>query len=178
MTLCIRLFSELLLGRYQVPLPEPSESLLARHASSLLEENSQLLSTITSGHRSDAFNALLLPQSQHVIEAMGHALAYSAAVKSGLPRHILDIYECSVIRQDRAWYSERAGISRLDQFIREDKAVTSMLPHLAKYLSDLRIDKYVFAPIVSDAAWKSYLADLPVFTGNAIPEVAQFQAML
>ncbi|GLB41016.1 putative acyl-CoA dehydrogenase NM domain-like protein [Lyophyllum shimeji] len=102
LTLCIRLFSELLQRRYEVPMPDPGESLLALHASSLLEENRALLKSIGGDYRSDSFNALILPQSQTVIEAMGHALAYSAALASNLPKPILDVYECAVIRQDPA----------------------------------------------------------------------------
>ncbi|KAF9465926.1 acyl-CoA oxidase [Collybia nuda] len=178
LTLCIRLFSELLLQRYDVPLPDPEESILARHAVSLLHENVQLLKSIKGDHRSESFNSLILPQSQVVVEAMGHALAYSAALKANLPQPILDVYECAVIRQDSAWYSEKGGISRMNQRLREDAAVTSMLPHLASFLSQLDIDKYISAPIVSDASWKAYLAALPVHTGSAIPDVEFLQAML
>lgn len=169
LTLCIRLFSELLLKRYEVSLPDASESLLAHHARSIFEENMQLSRQITDGHRSTQFNTLILPQSENVIEAMGHALAYSAAMKARLPQDVLDIYECAAIRQDPAWYLDKGGISRIDQRIREDRAVTSMLPRLPDYLAGLHIDNYISAPIVSDASWKAYLAELPVFTGNAEP---------
>ncbi|KAJ3569826.1 hypothetical protein NP233_g4801 [Leucocoprinus birnbaumii] len=178
LALCIRLFSELLLGRYEIPLPPPEESLLARHAVALLEENIQLFKTLKCDHRSDSFNNLLLPQSQTVIEAMGHAFAYSAALKAGLPQYVLDVYECSVIRQDPAWYSECGGVNRLSQRLREDAAITSMLPHLSAILSDMNIEQYVNAPIVTDAQWKAYLSQLPVHTGNAIPVPEQFHAML
>ncbi len=115
LTLCIRLFSELLQARYSLGslLPDASESLLAFHASALLEENATLLQTFGT-HRSEAFNALILPQSQPAVEAIGHAMAYSAATKARLPQPILDLYECAVIRQDPAWYSEH-GISRMEQ---------------------------------------------------------------
>lgn len=161
-----------------VPLPDLDSSLLARHASSLLEENIQLLHTLPGGHRGRSFDALILPQSQNVVEAIGHALAYSAAAEARLPQPILDVYECAVIRQDPAWYSERGGITRMEQRSREDAAVSSMLPHLGSYLSKLDIEKYVSAPIVSDAAWKTYLADLPVFTGTAMVDISRTQAML
>lgn len=161
-----------------MPLPSPSESLLARHASSLLSENRQLLETLQCDHRSETFNSLILPQSQIVIEAIGHALAYSAALRANLPQPILDVYECAVIRQDPAWYSEKGGISRIDQRLREDAAVSSMIPNLALHLSDLNIEEYVRAPIVSDASWKEYLAHLPVFVGSATSELPQYQAML
>jgi hypothetical protein len=109
---------------------------------------------------------------------MGHALAYSAGLKSGLPKPILDVYECAVIRRDPAWYSENAGLTRILQRIREDEAITSTLPYLDTYLNDLAIEEYVSAPIVSDEAWKEYHDAMPVFTGNAIPINDQVQAML
>ena len=170
LTLCIRLFSELLLQRYEIPLPDASESLLARHAASLFEENKALLEQLPGGHRSQAFNSLVLPQAEHAIEAMGHSMAYSAGLRSGLPKPILDIYECAVIRRDPAWYSEKGGLTRHEQRVREDQAVTSAMPHLANYLDDLNIEAYVSAPIVSDAAWKKYYNDMPVFKGNALPK--------
>ncbi|KAK2460001.1 hypothetical protein APHAL10511_008007 [Amanita phalloides] len=178
LTLCIRLFSELLQSRYSVPLPDPQESLLSRHASSLLEENTRLFQSLSSQHRSEKFNSLILPQAQLAIEAIGHALAYSNGLKAGLPKPVLDVYECAVIRRDSAWYSEQAGITRIDQRLREDAAVTSMLPSLPAYLSDLDIDKYVTAPIVTDELWKAYLDGLPVYTGSAAARLSQFQAHL
>ncbi|KAF9223155.1 acyl-CoA oxidase [Gyrodon lividus] len=178
LTLCIRLFSELLLQRYRMPLPDSSESLLAHHAVSILEENMELLKQSCGGHRSEAFNTLILPQAELAIEAMGHAMAYSAGLRSGLPRPILDIYECAVIRRDPAWYSENAGLTRIIQRIREDEAVTSVIPHLETYLDDLHIEDYVSAPIISDEAWKEYYNAMPVFTGNAVPIIDQVQAML
>jgi hypothetical protein len=113
-----------------------------------------------------------------VIEAIGHALAYSAALKAKLPQPILDVYESAVVRQDPAWYSEEANLSRKKQRTREDAAVSSMIPQLSSYISQLNIEKYISAPIVSDAAWKEYLESLPVHTGTAFHGVEPLQAML
>jgi len=138
-----------------------------------------LLRQMPDGHRSNAFNSLLLPQSETAIEAIGHALAYSAALHSGLPKQILDIYECAVIRRDPAWYSENAGLTRRAQRMREDKVVSAAMPHLEGYLDALGIEEYVLAPIVSDKAWKEYVGAMPVYTGNAVPEsFDQVQATL
>ncbi|TFK70228.1 acyl-CoA oxidase [Pluteus cervinus] len=178
LTLCIRLFSELVQQRYTVPLPDPGESLLARHASALLQENIDVLHSLNCDHRSEAFNAFILPQSQMVVEAMGHALAYSAALRAHLPQPILDVYECAVIRQDPAWFSENVGLSRMHQRLRDDRAITSMLPDLSRYLDDLQIEDYVSAPLVSDQAWKTYLAELPVHSGRATSDLQLQQAML
>lgn len=124
------------------------------------------------------FNSLILPQAQLVVEAIGHALAYSNGLKAGLPQPILDVYECAVMRQDPSWYTEQAGITRIDQRLREDVAISSMLPDLPAYLSELDIDSYVTAPIISDDAWKTYLTKLPVYAGSTIPRLPQFQAHL
>lgn len=147
----------------------------------MLEENIALFRSLGCDHRSEAFNSVILPQSQPVIEAIGHALAYSAAVKAQLPQPILDVYKCAIVRQDPAWYSEERRISRLQQRLQEDAALTSFLPHLPIYLDQLNIEKYVTAPIVSDAAWKAYLPHLSSYTGSASPPISvgpQFLAML
>ena len=172
-TLCIRLFSELLLERYKMPLPDASGSLLSEHALSLFEENKALLQELPRGHRDPAFNTLSLPQAEYAVEAMGHAMAYSAALRGDLPKPILDVYECAVKRCDPAWYTEKGGLTRYQQRVREDDAVTRAVPHLATYLDDLDIEAYVSAPIVSDAAWKAYFGAMSVFRGNAHPGLGQ-----
>ena len=165
--LCNKVFSELLQGQYSVPIPVPEESLLAQHASSLLAECTEALSQL-GGTRSQQFMSVILPQAQPVVEAIGHAIAYSAAVKANLPKPILDVYESSVIRQDPAWYSEH-GMPRSAQRIRENKAVSSLIPELPKYLSALEIENYVMAPVISDSRWKAYLSWLIVYNGSASP---------
>ena len=166
MTLCIRLFSELVQERYSIPLPQPSDSLLAAHANALLKENIDLFNTLGRNHRSEAFNSVILPQSQAVIEAIGQALAYAEAARAGVPQSILDVYQCAAVRQDAAWYSEEGYLSRMQQRMQDDKALTAFLPGLSMYLDQLSIEKYVTAPIVSDAAWKAYLPDLPSYDGH------------
>ncbi|EKM77620.1 hypothetical protein AGABI1DRAFT_108106 [Agaricus bisporus var. burnettii JB137-S8] len=180
LTLCIRLFSELLLGRYQIPLPPSSESLLASHASSIFQENLLLFETLKCDHRSPTFNSLLLPQAELVIESMGHALAYSSALKSDIPKYVLDMYECAVISRDSAWYTEQAGLGRMEQRKREDKAVEGMLPHFSELVTSLDVGETLRAPIVEDGLWKRYLERLTVHSGNAVSPLVpeQFHAML
>ncbi|KAJ7153925.1 acyl-CoA oxidase [Mycena crocata] len=173
LTLCIRLCSELLLRRYSIDMPDADESLLAKHAHGLLEENTKLLAGFGS-HRSPEFNSLILPQSQTVIEAIGHALAYSAALKKKVPQPLLDMYECTVIRMDPAWYSE-AGVSRLDQRLREDRVIVAMLPDINRYVYNLQVEELVDAPIASPERWKKYAAGLPTYSGNALEsEIGSF----
>ncbi len=75
------------------------------------------------------------------------------------------MYECAVMRQDAAWYSEM-GITRGEQRLREDRAVDAMLPDVAVLLEGLDVAEYVTAPIVSSEAWKAYAAQLPTFVAG------------
>ena len=165
--LCNKVFSELLQGQYHIPIPDDEESLLARHASSLLEENTKALSRL-GGTRTNEFMSVILPRAQPVVEAIGHAIAYSAAAKADISKPILDVYESSAIRQDPAWYSEH-GMSREAQGNREDKAISSLIQELPTFLSALEIENYVTAPVVSDSKWKAYLTWLTMYNGNATP---------
>ncbi|EIW75910.1 acyl-CoA oxidase [Coniophora puteana RWD-64-598 SS2] len=178
MTLCIRLFSELVQQKYAIPLPDVESSILAAHAHGVVQENVDLLREFPGGHRDPAFDALVLPQAEASVEALGHALAYAAAAASGLPQPLLDVYEAGVVRRDPAWYSENLAITRMRQRIREDAAVASAVSHLPIYLDTLGIEEYVSAPIVSDAAWKAYYADMTVHTGSAPAPADVVQAVL
>ena len=105
-------------------------------------------------HKSAQYNSLIPPQSERAIEAIGHTLAYSAAAlkkKKPLPQPVLDIYECPIICQDPAWYSE-VGVSRMEQKLKET-ALISFMPHLPAYFEMLAIENYVQVPFVSDASW-------------------------
>ena len=101
------------------------------------------------------------------MNAIGHALAYSAAVDAGVAQPLLDVFECAVIRLDAVWYSECAGLSSFEQRMREDRASAAVTPRLEEYLRELTIARYVRAPIVSDAEWKAYVKLLPTYSGNA-----------
>ena len=55
----------------------------------------------------------------------------------------------------------------MEQKLKEDRALTSFMPHLPAYLEMLGIEKYVErVPIVSVASWKAYLGLLPTYCGS------------
>ena len=85
----IRTFSELLLSRFSLPSPTHPEALLSRHSASIFSQMTEILSTLPQGPRDPAFDRLLLPHSERVLLAFGHAFAYSAALDSGAPFLIL-----------------------------------------------------------------------------------------
>ncbi|RPD65716.1 hypothetical protein L227DRAFT_583521 [Lentinus tigrinus ALCF2SS1-6] len=119
-----------------------------------------------SDHRSEKANAFVLPQAEAGVSAIGHALAYSA-IDAAVPRPLLDVFECAVIRLDAVWYSELVGLSSFEQRMRENRACAAVTPRLDEYLRDLNIARYNRAPIVSDAAWKAYIKLLTTHSGHA-----------
>jgi acyl-CoA oxidase len=167
LALCIRLWGELVLGRYRLPIPSAKESLLAKHAHRLLEEARQTLRRLPDGHRSEAAEYELLPEAERAIVAQGHACAYSAARRAGVSQVLLDLYECAAIRCDSAWFSESAGISRADQRTREGAALRAAAPDIERLLEDLDVGYAVRASIVSDAAWLGQMERMPKYKGNA-----------
>ncbi|KAI0702040.1 acyl-CoA oxidase [Cerioporus squamosus] len=124
LSLCIRLYNELLLGKYSVPAPAHTDTLLWSHAEGLLRAAREYLATC-SDHRSEKANAFVLPLAEAGVSAIGHALAYSAAIDGGVPKPLLDVFECAVIRLDAVWYSESAGLSSFEQRMREDRATSA-----------------------------------------------------
>ncbi|KAI0270443.1 hypothetical protein BC834DRAFT_922464 [Gloeopeniophorella convolvens] len=167
LALCIRLWGELVLGRYTLPIPAAKESLLSRHAHALLDEGRQVLRRVPGGHRSEAAEYELLPESERAVLALGHACAYSAAKKAGIPQVLLDIYECAAIRGDPAWFSENAGLNREAQRAKEGAALREASPDIEKHLEDLNVKYAVRASIVSDSAWLGQVARMPKYKGNA-----------
>lgn len=137
----------------------------------MLSENIIIASKLIAkgGHRSEEFNSIMLPQAEATIAALGHALAYTSAVDAKIPPPLIEVYECAVIRLDSAWYTEMGGLSRYDQRVREDAAISRALPKLQEYISSLGIENYVTAPIINDQKWQNWVNDLPSYVGNGIP---------
>jgi acyl-CoA oxidase len=145
---------ELLLGRLEAPPTSNPDSLLYRHEQSLVSHLRAILSA--SGHRNPETEAILLPQCQGLIEAIGHRMAYDAAVEEGLDQHLIDSYVSHVISVDPSWYSEEAGIPRALQKKMELESATASFRHLESLLGRLDVDSYVTAPMVSDERWEAY----------------------
>jgi acyl-CoA oxidase len=152
---------ELLLGRLEAPPTSNPDSLLYRHEQSLVSHLRAILSA--SGHRNPETEAILLPQCQGLIEAIGHRMAYDAAVEEGLDQHLIDSYVSHVISVDPSWYSEEAGIPRALQKKMELESATASFRHLESLLERLDVDSYVTAPMVSDERWEAYERSLETY---------------
>lgn len=165
LVLCIRLFSELLLGRYALPPPTHTDTLLARHAAGMFAHARDVLARIPGGHRDETFNRLLLPRSELAVTSLGHARAYACALDAGVPAPLLRLFECYIVKLDFAWYAEHEGVMGEAFRAMEDEAVRAALPHLQAYVDRLDARRWVTAPILNDASWSKWLDVLPVHTG-------------
>ena len=98
-----------------------------------------------------------------MVEAIGHRMAYDAAVASGVEPCLVDLYVASVMKLDPAWYAEHAGLGRGAQAEMESVALDAVLPRLSSLVSRLHNEPHLTAPIVSDAAWDGFVAKLELF---------------
>ena len=160
LVLCIRLFSELLQGRYSLPQPKQRDTLLARHSAQIFASCTAMLASFPNGHKDERFNGLVLPQSEPAVAALGHAMAYSYAIQEGVPPPLLDLFECAIINMDPGWYAEQMGITGDIRRAWEDRAVRAALPNLREYIDGLAVRPWITAPIVSDATWDTWLSSL------------------
>ncbi|KAF4567435.1 hypothetical protein EYR40_006439 [Pleurotus pulmonarius] len=172
--LSIRLASELVLERYELPSPVQPSSLLASHESGLLSYCQKTLARI-GDHRSSEYSRQLLPRAEKIVQSIGHRMAYDAAVNGPMPldKRITDLYLWSTVRLDEAWYSENMGISTESQFAKEDEALRAALPMLDRWLEDTGVEPYVSAPIVSQDRWDSFVSGLECVRGRQDMELQQ-----
>ena len=163
LVICIRVFSDVLKERYTLPEPSHSETLLSKHYAGIHARCMAMAEKFPRGHRDSRFDGLIQPQCEPALLALGHALAYSAAMDAKVPEPLLDIFEVAMVKQDPGWYSQFAGVTDEDRMIREARAVERALPHLKEYIDDLNIRQYVTAPIVTDHAWQDWMHHLKWF---------------
>ncbi|EJD50431.1 hypothetical protein AURDEDRAFT_99960 [Auricularia subglabra TFB-10046 SS5] len=162
LVISIRLASELLLDRYTIPHSTNPTSLLAKHEISLFNELRESMKSM-SGHRSEEYNRLILPESPALVNAIGHRMAYDAAVSARVEPALVSLFEASSIRLNSAAFVE-LGIPRARQREMEATAVDAVYPQLENYLQDMGADDYVSAPLVSLERWQNYVSSLPRWT--------------
>ena len=138
---------------------------MARHEIGIFEEHRRFIATV-SRHRSQEVNRRILPHCQAMVEAIGHRMAYDAAVASGVEPCLVDLYVTSIMKLDPAWYAEHAGLGRGAQAEMESVALDAVLPRLSLLVGRPQDEPHLTAPIVSDAAWDSFVAELEFFEGK------------
>ncbi|KAL5359067.1 acyl-CoA oxidase [Aspergillus floccosus] len=162
----IRLATELLLGRYNLPAAQRPDCLLAKHETGFVAELVDRLKDST-GHRGDQYNRYVLPQCRPMVLAIGQRMAYEAALDAGVDGDLLDLYEAGAVKSDPAWYVEKLGISREAQFEMECRAADAVLARLDEHLDSFNIEPYCTAPMLSSDRWEEIVNAAPMFTGNA-----------
>ncbi|KAE8557110.1 hypothetical protein EYB25_001816 [Talaromyces marneffei] len=165
--LAIRLASELIIGRYEVPPPNDLSSPIAQHEAALMTEAKQHLMLIGGMHRSEEFNRNILPLSLPLIQAIGHRMALEAAKEANIDTKLINLYESGVIIDDSAWYTEQGGISRLAQKEVEAQAADALLPEMEKLVFNTGAALYSNAPMASEKVWNVFVSELETFSGEA-----------
>ncbi|KAF7970718.1 hypothetical protein HWV62_23206 [Athelia sp. TMB] len=163
LVVAIRLATELLLERYAVPPSSNPTSLLARHELSLFAELQAQLRAMPS-HRAPDFDTQNLPSCVPLVTAIGHRMAYDAAVSAGMDAGLLALYEVSCIKADAAWYVENTEITRVGIREMEARAVEAVFPRLEEFLEALDVEPYITAPIISEEKWSRYVNELQTFS--------------
>jgi acyl-CoA oxidase len=128
-----------------------------------------------TSHRSETYNRRILPLCLPLVEAIGHRMAYEAAVNANVHPDLVALYEIGVIKLDSSWYIEHAGLKRQDLLEMEDRLLTAALPRLENFLDKTDAEPYCIAPIVSDSSWARFVDELPSFSGDAVWEVIPSQ---
>ncbi|KAL3456272.1 hypothetical protein BJX64DRAFT_294262 [Aspergillus heterothallicus] len=165
--LAIRLASELLIGRYQMPPPKNGDCPLARHEAALFAEGRKYLQKIGGAHRSEEFNRDILPLCLPLVQAIGHRMAYEAATESQINPNLVALYEAGSILEDSAWYSEQGGMSRAAQRENEAQAADALLPRMESLIQGMGVEKYSSAPMSSAKQWDAFVSGLESFVGEA-----------
>ena len=101
------------------------------------------------------------------MEAIGHRMAYDAAVEQGVRQCLINLYVANVVTLDLAWYVEHAGLGRDTQQEMATRAMDGVLPILGELVHEMDMFAYVNAPIVSDESWATFVESLKVFGGDA-----------
>ncbi|TFK37276.1 hypothetical protein BDQ12DRAFT_685596 [Crucibulum laeve] len=169
LVLSIRLASELLLGRYKLPASRYPTCALALHEKGIFRRMRTILSEITDTHRGEQFNRRLLPHSLTLAQAIGHRMAYEAALDAGVDGKVLRLYEIEVIMHDMAWYSENGLLTQDKAFKIEEEALSTLLPYLDTLLAHTGAKPYAAcAPIISETSWDKFVERLPFYEGDAV----------
>ncbi|KAF8992116.1 hypothetical protein BDQ17DRAFT_236872 [Cyathus striatus] len=167
LVLSIRLVADILLGKYDMPQPADASSLLAAHEEALIQEcREDMFSQSGSLDTKESFNKYVLPSCQKIIEAIGHRVAYEAAIEAQLPQYMIDLFVAGVIRTDPSWFLETKKLSRRDISEMEQRGIEKAMPHLEELLNGLDVRAYITSPIISDKAWEQFEQELPRLGGT------------
>jgi len=165
----IRFAVDLALGRVAPPPSSNPKGRLACHEADVISQvRSRLRKGGPGSHRSPEVEAAILPLCVPLIQAVGHRMAYDAAIEASVDPNLIDIYVASIVSTDPAWYSEATDpavrLSRSEQSEMQLNACKKGVVRLGEWLDKLEIEPYVLAPIVSQEKWDAHEQRLDTFT--------------
>ena len=107
------------------------------------------------------------------MQAIGHRMAYDAALEASVDLTLIGVYLASATLSDPAWYSEAddpvVHLSRSEQAEMQLNACTKGVARLEEWLDKLEVEPYVLAPIVSEEKWDAYERTLETFGESQDP---------
>ncbi|KAK6988896.1 acyl-CoA dehydrogenase NM domain-like protein [Favolaschia claudopus] len=154
LVLSIRLATELLLEKYAMPIASYPNSLLAIREKALIAKYRSVVTA--GGHRSAKFASHVIPHCERIVRAIGYRIAYEAAIAANVAQGLIDLFVYTVVKSDLAWYIEDQLLTSDELEDLQDAAIRSCLPHAEKWVAELEVERYVSAPIVSEAAWNKF----------------------
>ncbi|KAF4460983.1 Acyl-coenzyme A oxidase 2 peroxisomal [Fusarium albosuccineum] len=173
LVLCIRLVSELLGGKFELPRPRNELTPLARCEQKLMEDLRAELAKIGGygEHRGPAFDRHILPRCRPLVEAIGHRMAYEAAEHAGVALDVLELYGCMCAGRDLSCLPREKLWNGPSQHPTPSEPYDTVLAQIrAESACGSELDDYVTAPIVSDEAWINFVKSLRTFNHPAVAE--------
>ncbi|KAI8628509.1 putative acyl-CoA oxidase [Xylariaceae sp. FL1651] len=166
--LCIRLVSEVLLGRYELPEAKMKSCQLARHEAGVWQEaRDAVASLLGKEHRGAEFNAHLLPRCRDLVRATGHRMAYEAAAANDkIQPAALKLFESICIKSDLSWYCQYEGLNRTAFLAQDATAAKEVLPLMEAFLRQDKPPGVAIAPIMYEESWNEFVRDLPEFRAS------------
>ncbi|KAH7922116.1 acyl-CoA dehydrogenase NM domain-like protein [Leucogyrophana mollusca] len=158
--LSTRLIRDILEYSYSVPLTSRPMSLLAQHETGLFDEAFEAISNLSNF--AEGFSAFVQPNAINMVQSIGHRMAYDAAIDQDVPRCLIDLYLCSAMKTDAAWYVERGALTRKEMAQMEGNALNAAFPRLEEFLQMMEVEPYITAPVISDEHWEKFTEMLPI----------------
>lgn len=148
-----------------MPKSRHPNCLLSRHEAAFFSKCKVKAAEVGS-HRGEKFNSLILPLCQPLIQAIGHRMAYEAALDAGLDQHQLDLFEVHSMKANAACYSDFASIGWWEQHEMEEKAATEALRFFDRDVKRLEAAPFAVAPMLSDERWRIFTNELHCFSSG------------
>lgn len=94
-------------------------------------------------------------------------MAYDAAVASGVPNSLVELYVSDIVKNDMGWYTENQKVTGSQLAEMEDGAMQSAFPNLESWVDAMQVSNHATSPLVTDHKWQNFLGGLRLHSGGA-----------